>query len=42
MEGRQREAVIIWHGACGSPPLGGRAHGYMGADGNTAPYKRNV
>ena len=27
MEGRQREAVIIWQGACGSPPLGGRAHG---------------
>ena len=26
MEGRQREAVIIWQGTCGSPPLGGRSH----------------
>ena len=42
MEGRQREAVIIWQGACGSPPPGGRAHGYKGIDGNPPPYKRNV
>ena len=34
MEGRQREAVIIWQGTCGSPPLGGRAHGYKGIDGS--------
>ena len=34
MEGRQREAVIIWQGTCGSPPPGGRAHGYKGIDGS--------
>ena len=42
MEGRQREAVIIWQGACGSPPPGGRAHGYKGIGGSPPPYKRNV
>ena len=42
MEGRQREAVIIWQGACGSPPPGGRAHGYKGIDGSAPPRKRNV
>ena len=42
MEGRQREAVIIWQGTCGSPPPGGRAHGYKGIDGSAPPRKRNV
>ena len=34
MEGRQREAVIIWQGTCGSPPLGGRAHRDIGIGGS--------
>ena len=34
MEGRQREAVIIWQGTCGSPPPGGRAHRYIGIGGS--------
>ena len=42
MEGRQREAVIIWQGTCGSPPPGGRAHGYKGEGGSPPPWKRNV
>ena len=42
MEGRQREAVIIWLVTCGSPPPGGRAHGYKGEGGSPPPWKRNV
>ena len=34
MEGRQREAVIIWQGTCGSPPPGGRAHRDIGIGGS--------
>ena len=34
MEGRQREAVIIWQGTCGNPPLGGRAHRDIGIGGS--------
>ena len=34
MEGRQREAVIIWQGTCGSPPSGGRAHRDIGIGGS--------
>ena len=34
MEGRQREAVIIWQGTCGSSPLGGRAHRDIGIGGS--------
>ena len=34
MEGRQREAVIIWQVTCGSPPPGGRAHRDIGIGGS--------
>ena len=34
MEGRQREAVIIWQGTCGNPPPGGRAHRDIGIGGS--------
>ena len=34
MEGRQREAVIIWQGTCGSPPPGGRTHRDIGIGGS--------
>ena len=42
MEGRQREAVIISPRTCGSPPPGGRAHGYKGIGGSPRQCARNL